>query len=121
MNCPALVDELLAALKALGDEPVHGRDGTKVALREALLRHYEITKIPQPFLRAVADRSGDDLLKKLTAPGVNGELSKFLWGREIVDVLLAHPTVQFALSRSEERRVGKECPSLCRSRWSPYH
>ena len=20
-----------------------------------------------------------------------------------------------------ERRVGKECPSLCRSRWSPYH
>jgi hypothetical protein len=24
-------------------------------------------------------------------------------------------------SRSEERRVGKECRRLCRSRWSPYH
>ena len=24
-------------------------------------------------------------------------------------------------TRSEERRVGKECPVLCRSRWSPYH
>ena len=23
--------------------------------------------------------------------------------------------------RSEERRVGKECYALCRSRWSPYH
>ena len=23
--------------------------------------------------------------------------------------------------RSEERRVGKECSRLCRSRWSPYH
>ena len=23
--------------------------------------------------------------------------------------------------RSEERRVGKECTSVCRSRWSPYH
>ena len=23
--------------------------------------------------------------------------------------------------RSEERRVGKECTSWCRSRWSPYH
>jgi 1,4-dihydroxy-2-naphthoyl-CoA synthase len=23
--------------------------------------------------------------------------------------------------RSEERRVGKECRRLCRSRWSPYH
>src|SRR3546814_2151560 len=26
-----------------------------------------------------------------------------------------------AFSRSEERRVGKECVSTCRSRWSPYH
>ena len=26
-----------------------------------------------------------------------------------------------ARPRSEERRVGKECLSVCRSRWSPYH
>ena len=26
-----------------------------------------------------------------------------------------------AAGRSEERRVGKECQSVCRSRWSPYH
>src|SRR3546814_13213085 len=25
------------------------------------------------------------------------------------------------IPRSEERRVGKECVSTCRSRWSPYH
>src|SRR3546814_13973039 len=25
------------------------------------------------------------------------------------------------MGRSEERRVGKECVSTCRSRWSPYH
>ena len=25
------------------------------------------------------------------------------------------------IDRSEERRVGKECGLLCRSRWSPYH
>src|SRR3546814_10972420 len=42
------------------------------------------------------------------------------------------PPVSFALllnlvavagtsDRSEERRVGKECVSTCRSRWSPYH
>ena len=28
--------------------------------------------------------------------------------------------IQFE-ARSEERRVGKECASMCRSRWSPYH
>src|SRR3546814_11704402 len=27
----------------------------------------------------------------------------------------------FVSDRSEERRVGKECVSKCRSRWSPYH
>ena len=29
--------------------------------------------------------------------------------------------VKLKKSRSEERRVGKECLRLCRSRWSPYH
>ena len=29
--------------------------------------------------------------------------------------------VEAAKFRSEERRVGKECRPLCRSRWSPYH
>ena len=30
-------------------------------------------------------------------------------------------TVTYGITRSEERRVGKECLRLCRSRWSPYH
>ena len=30
-------------------------------------------------------------------------------------------TIGFVFQRSEERRVGKECASMCRSRWSPYH
>src|SRR3546814_7336725 len=30
------------------------------------------------------------------------------------------PLVCQAVDRSEERRVGKECVSTCRSRWSPY-
>src|SRR3546814_14315193 len=33
---------------------------------------------------------------------------------------LAH-SVLLGQARSEERRVGKECVSTCRSRWSPYH
>ena len=29
--------------------------------------------------------------------------------------------INYTMMRSEERRVGKECLRLCRSRWSPYH
>src|SRR3546814_14166765 len=35
--------------------------------------------------------------------------------------ITAHGTVFDVAVRSEERRVGKECVSTCRSRWSPYH
>src|SRR3546814_16992734 len=38
------------------------------------------------------------------------------WDRAPVDRMKAG-----VLARSEERRVGKECVSTCRSRWSPYH
>lgn len=94
-NCPDLVDELLGVLKFSGDELVPGRTGSDVSVREALWHHFEISKIPQPFLKNMAERTKDPLLQALTAPTVNGELTKFLWGREIIDVLLGHPSVKF--------------------------
>src|SRR3546814_12890926 len=41
--------------------------------------------------------------------------------RRLVEIkgVLLHLAVK--ADRSEERRVGKECVSTCRSRWSPYH
>ena len=36
-------------------------------------------------------------------------------------VLAGMTILPLAVIRSEERRVGKECRALCRSRWSPYH
>src|SRR3546814_11421494 len=35
-------------------------------------------------------------------------------------ITMAH-SLGLNVVRSEERRVGKECVSTCRSRWSPYH
>src|SRR3546814_10607486 len=35
--------------------------------------------------------------------------------------LRVRTTAAVGAARSEERRVGKECVSTCRSRWSPYH
>ena len=37
-------------------------------------------------------------------------------GLQAGDSVIVHSSL-----RSEERRVGKECTSWCRSRWSPYH
>src|SRR3546814_1910649 len=38
-----------------------------------------------------------------------------------IDAALYCDRKDCAAYRSEERRVGKECVSTCRSRWSPYH
>src|SRR3546814_11669677 len=48
------------------------------------------------------------------AMGQPGDPAKVTQTIEIV----MEDTMRF---RSEERRVGKECVSTCRSRWSPYH
>src|SRR3546814_17975618 len=37
------------------------------------------------------------------------------------DPTIARDALEGMISRSEERRVGRECVSTCRSRWSPYH
>jgi sulfite reductase (NADPH) flavoprotein alpha-component len=75
---------------------VPGRDGNNVSLRESLSCHFEITKIPHSLLSTMAERSGDKALKKLAAPDANGELSAFLRGREIIDLLHACPSVKFS-------------------------
>src|SRR3546814_7322716 len=38
-----------------------------------------------------------------------------------IDANKNRPFFMYLAFRSEERRVGKECVSTCRSRWSPYH
>ena len=71
------------------------------------------------------------------AMNVQGRIMSIRSVRDILDIfhtstrmgdLLGSPRVaplsfasEFFCWRSEERRVGKECFSRCRSRWSPYH
>src|SRR3546814_12480775 len=48
----------------------------------------------------------------------SNDMTQLTLGLDRDSGLIAH---LFDERRSEERRVGKECVSTCRSRWSPYH
>src|SRR3546814_17662096 len=61
-----------------------------------------------------AQRTAHDAYIKNTAPDTPYSASNFPDGSYI-------GTPQQTVDRSEERRVGKECASTCRSRWAPYH
>ena len=95
-NCPDLVGEILAALCAKGDETVPNNKGTPTTFREALLRDYSITQPTPKLLRAIAERaSAAPLLNELLDPERKQDLETYLWGMEIVDFLIDHPSAKF--------------------------
>ena len=85
--------------------------------------------------QATQERSSvSDLASAVGNQAFGGVLSRMSSGEGILDSGVAHPAIEAAIAgargsgsplpaslRSEERRVGKECVRLCRSRWSPYH
>ena len=89
-NCPKLVEDLIRALGASPETPVPSANGAPIALMDALLTTYEITRIPKALMQWMAERTGDESLLRLVDPNVNGELTQFLKGREVIDLLLSH-------------------------------
>src|ERR1700752_1467886 len=96
-NDPALVDEILRMLGAKGDEPVKGPNGT-TTLREALVRDCRITQTTPKFLRTIAARAvnGAPLLSELLKPERKQDLDTYLWGMQVIDFLIEHPSIKWA-------------------------
>src|SRR3546814_12944364 len=87
-----------------GRMPKRGRTGSdrsRIALLHALA-HIEFVAIDLAW--DLVGRFGGEMPRRFTDDWVT---------------VAAEESMHFA--RSEERRVGKECVSTCRSRWSPYH
>src|SRR3546814_15004170 len=64
-----------------------------------------------------------DAYERLLMDVIRGKLALFMRRDELAQAWnWVEPIIEsWEHHRSEERRVGKECVSTCRSRWSPYH
>jgi NADPH-dependent sulfite reductase flavoprotein alpha-component len=86
VNCPLLVDEWLTVTGLDPGQIVEG----DIPLADALLRHFDITRITPDLLRFVAERAHDASLKTLLRQDNKGELAKYTWGRQAIDVIARH-------------------------------
>src|SRR3546814_9444033 len=86
-----------------------GRRDIHLALDEAPAR------LVDRILRPVAKRTHDRVIAVGAKFGADTEQSGNERGAQHRSPMMV------GAIRSEERRVGKECVSTCRSRWSPYH
>lgn len=90
-NCSAAVADLLAALGCDGEEAVKAPTHGETSLRLALLQHCDIVKASPDLLKAVAARHPGGELAPLLDPARADELKKWLWGREVIDVVADLP------------------------------
>ena len=66
----------------------------------------------------VADQISDAIVDAILAQDKHSRIAAETLCNTGLVVLAGEITTS---ARSEERRVGKECGVMCRSRWSPYH
>jgi sulfite reductase (NADPH) flavoprotein alpha-component len=96
-NSPELVEEILQALGFDGEEEVNGPESAGMPIRLALLREYQIRGPHLDLVRSIATHeAADRRLRELIQADAHNELSEFLWGREVIDLLAESPRVRFA-------------------------
>ncbi|MEU5841059.1 bifunctional nitrate reductase/sulfite reductase flavoprotein subunit alpha [Rhodococcus sp. NPDC047139] len=90
-NGPDAVDEWLQVTALDPETAVELGDCPTVPLREAAIRHLDITRVTPELLRFVQKQSGSAELAKLLRPGNKIELQRWLWGRQAMDVIAEFP------------------------------
>ncbi len=85
-NCTQYVADVLALLGLDGEEAVNA-GGSEMSLRHALTHHFDVTKPSNDLLAAAAKRSPGSDLAALIAPERKDDLKKWLYGREVIDLL----------------------------------
>ncbi len=94
-NDSKLVDEILHAIGAKGDEIVTAAK-TQKPLREALLKDCSITQPTPKFLKAIVERAAAaPTLQELLHPERKQDLENYLWGMDVIDFLIDHPSAKF--------------------------
>ncbi len=90
-NCPDVVESILAVTGLSKDEAVTNKQGDSFKLFDYLLRESDITGLSKTFIQKYAELGSNEELKELLKPENKEKLQEFIYGREIVDLLVDYP------------------------------
>ncbi|MBK1699014.1 diflavin oxidoreductase [Rhodovibrio salinarum] len=92
-NDPELVQAVLAEAGLDGSEEVSAAKGTTARLDEVLTHRAVITELAPATVRKFQERADSQDLARLLADDAGDELTAWLYGRDLLDLLRAHPGV----------------------------
>ncbi|MEH7747089.1 assimilatory sulfite reductase (NADPH) flavoprotein subunit [Neobacillus drentensis] len=87
-NDPALVNLLLEEMNWDPEQQVTvNKKGESLALKEALITHFEITTLTKPLIEKAARLTANENLQELLSPGNEEKLKTYLDGRDLLDLV----------------------------------
>jgi sulfite reductase (NADPH) flavoprotein alpha-component len=91
VNCDEVVTDIIRAAGLRNEQPVTNKAGESVPLHDHIMRECDATVLSKVFIEKYHQLQPNPQLENLLLPENKPQLQEFIWGREIVDLLIDFP------------------------------
>lgn len=91
VNCDEVVSDIIKASGLTNEQVVTNKQGNSVDLHSHIMNECDATVLSKVFIQKYNELSPNEELTKLLLPENKSTLQEFVWGREILDLLLEYP------------------------------
>lgn len=91
VNCDEVVADIIKTANLTGEQPVTNKKGESVDLHSFIMKECDATVLSKVFIQKYNELSPNEELRKLLDPENKPKLQEFIWGREILDLLIDYP------------------------------
>jgi sulfite reductase (NADPH) flavoprotein alpha-component len=91
VNCDEVVTDIIKAANLSSEQSVTNKNGESIPLHTYIMTECDATVLSKVFLQKYVELHPNEAIQRLLQPEAKGELQDFLWGREILDILVEFP------------------------------
>ena len=91
VNCTEVVSDIIREAGLKNEQPVTNKKGESMDLYSYIMKECDATVLSKVFIQKYNELSPNEALTELLDPTNKGKLQEFIWGREILDLLIDYP------------------------------